>query len=121
MCNFIFTYHCQRNTHKESLNKNLSATASSVDCLTCPVPIIKKKTPPPAPELPNIKVSPPKQFNTFIAVFPKLRDNAQHPALPLVIPEAEVVTGAREAGDKWDWMREAGAGGGTRYRLSMYW
>ena len=42
-----------------------------------------------------------KQFNTFIAVFPKLRDNAQHPALPLVIPEAEVVTEAREA-------REAG-------------
>ena len=69
----------------------------------------------------------PKHFNTFIAVFPKLRDNAQHPALPLVIPEAEVVTGAREErdkgdkGDKWDWMREAGAGGGTRYRLSMYW
>ena len=65
-----------------------------------------------------------KQFNTFIAVFPKLRDNAQHPALPLVIPEAEAVTEAREAreaGDKWDWMREAGAGGGTRYRLSMYW
>ena len=51
--------------------------------------------------------------------FPKLRDNAQHPALPLVIPEAEVEAGVR--GDKWDWMREAGAGGGTRYRLSIYW
>ena len=53
-----------------------------------------------------------------------MRDNAQHPALPLVIPEAEAVTEAREErdkGDKWDWMREAGAGGGTRYRLSMYW
>lgn len=58
MCHFIPTYHCLRNIHKESLNKNLSATASSVDCLTCPVPIIKKKTPPPAPELPNIKVIP---------------------------------------------------------------
>ena len=62
-------------------------------------------------------------YGTFNAVyFPKLRDNAQHPLLPLVIPEAETVTSER--GDKWDWMREAGtggAGGGTRYRLSIYW
>ena len=54
-------------------------------------------------------------------ISPQLRDNALHTAVPL-IPGAEEVSMEREAGDKWDWMREAGAGGkGTKYRLSMFW
>ena len=56
---YFYTSIFLRNLHKESLNKNLTASASDVHCLTCPVPIAKKMTPvpQPQPELPNIKVN----------------------------------------------------------------
>jgi len=95
-----------KNFHKESRTRYERAHVSQVTCISCPAPKKKKTPPPPPPELPNIK----------------LRDNALHPGLPIVLELEDDLMIEDVVDNKWGWMKQDDSSVGmAKYRLSMFW